>query len=169
MHVALEAVVSVRLAPGPALKILVGHHGKANSTLTAPSTPSTTSTAYRQPRFLPTRQLLLLHPSHPTHIMFHLSEESKVRHAPWQSRESCESCAVLRPSCSPTHPQERIARIIDVSRVAIHYGYLPLILYLGYSQSQPKPSLIRYHSHPPFACPHQLTRAPAHSLFSPLA
>ena len=39
--------------------------------------------------------------------------------------------------------QERIARIIDVSRVAIHYGYLPLILYLGYSQSQPKPSLIR--------------------------
>jgi len=39
--------------------------------------------------------------------------------------------------------QERIVRIIDVSRVAIHYGYLPLILYLGYSQSQPKPSLIR--------------------------
>lgn len=43
-----------------------------------------------------------------------------------------------------THLQERIARIIDVSRIAIHYGYLPLILYLGYSQSQPKPSLIRY-------------------------
>jgi import receptor subunit TOM7 len=39
--------------------------------------------------------------------------------------------------------QERIARIIDVSRVAIHYGYLPLILYLGYSHSEPKPSLIR--------------------------
>ncbi|RYO57182.1 hypothetical protein AA0113_g8119 [Alternaria arborescens] len=39
--------------------------------------------------------------------------------------------------------KERIARIIDVSRVAIHYGYLPLILYLGYSQSVPKPSLIR--------------------------
>jgi import receptor subunit TOM7 len=42
-----------------------------------------------------------------------------------------------------THHQERIARIIDVSRVAIHYGYLPLILYLGYSHSEPKPSLIR--------------------------
>ncbi|KAH6622068.1 TOM7 family-domain-containing protein [Boeremia exigua] len=42
--------------------------------------------------------------------------------------------------------KERIARIIDVSRVAIHYGYLPLILYLGYSQSQPKPSLIRLFS-----------------------
>ncbi|KAF2093912.1 hypothetical protein NA57DRAFT_80917 [Rhizodiscina lignyota] len=27
--------------------------------------------------------------------------------------------------------KERIARIIDVSRVAIHYGYLPLILWLG--------------------------------------
>ncbi|KAH6866439.1 TOM7 family-domain-containing protein, partial [Alternaria rosae] len=39
--------------------------------------------------------------------------------------------------------KERIARIIDVSRVAIHYGYLPLILYLGYSRSEPKPSLIR--------------------------
>ncbi|KAF2181891.1 Tom7-domain-containing protein [Zopfia rhizophila CBS 207.26] len=39
--------------------------------------------------------------------------------------------------------KERIARIIDVSRVAIHYGYIPLILYLGYSRSEPKPSLIR--------------------------
>lgn len=42
-----------------------------------------------------------------------------------------------------TRNQERIARIIDVSRVAIHYGYLPLILYLGYAHSQPRPSLIR--------------------------
>ncbi|KAF2261153.1 hypothetical protein CC78DRAFT_584004 [Lojkania enalia] len=57
--------------------------------------------------------------------------------------------------------KERIARVIDVSRVAIHYGYLPLILYLGmlvlpswvsecitnsipgYTRSEPKPSLIR--------------------------
>ncbi|RMZ73181.1 TOM7 family [Pyrenophora seminiperda CCB06] len=39
--------------------------------------------------------------------------------------------------------QERIARIMDVSRVAIHYGYLPLILYLGYSRSEPKPTFIR--------------------------
>lgn len=29
------------------------------------------------------------------------------------------------------HTQERIGKIIDVSRVVIHYGYLPLILYLG--------------------------------------
>ncbi|KAF2457181.1 TOM7 family-domain-containing protein [Lineolata rhizophorae] len=39
--------------------------------------------------------------------------------------------------------KERITRVIDVSRIAIHYGYLPLILYLGWSQSTPRPSLIR--------------------------
>lgn len=65
--------------------------------------------------------------------MYQLSEESKVRHPVYSRRKD----AIL------TRLQERIARIIDVSRVAIHYGYLPLILYLGYSQSQPKPSLIR--------------------------
>ncbi|KAI1954071.1 hypothetical protein LOZ57_000417 [Ophidiomyces ophidiicola] len=27
--------------------------------------------------------------------------------------------------------KERITKVIDVSRVAIHYGYLPLIIYLG--------------------------------------
>ncbi|EMF11965.1 Tom7-domain-containing protein [Sphaerulina musiva SO2202] len=40
--------------------------------------------------------------------------------------------------------KERIARVIDLSRVAIHYGYLPLIIYLGYTRSNPRPSLIRY-------------------------
>jgi import receptor subunit TOM7 len=66
-------------------------------------------------------------------MMFQLSEESKVRHS------------AVRPhgEYDLTLLQERIARIIDVSRVAIHYGYLPLILYLGYSRSEPKPSLIR--------------------------
>ncbi|KAF4638028.1 hypothetical protein G7Y89_g48 [Cudoniella acicularis] len=39
--------------------------------------------------------------------------------------------------------KERIGKIIDISRVAIHYGYLPLILYLGYTRSEPRPSLIR--------------------------
>ncbi|KAM4056199.1 mitochondrial carrier protein [Hirsutella rhossiliensis] len=39
--------------------------------------------------------------------------------------------------------KERIAKLIDVSRVAIHYGYLPLILYLGYTRSAPRPSIIR--------------------------
>ncbi|KAG5943794.1 hypothetical protein E4U60_006414 [Claviceps pazoutovae] len=39
--------------------------------------------------------------------------------------------------------KERIAKLIDVSRVALHYGYLPLILYLGYTRSEPRPSLIQ--------------------------
>ncbi|TVY50576.1 Mitochondrial FAD carrier protein FLX1 [Lachnellula cervina] len=38
--------------------------------------------------------------------------------------------------------KERISKVIDLSRVAIHYGYLPLILYLGYTRSEPRPSLI---------------------------
>ncbi|OAA40339.1 Mitochondrial carrier domain protein [Metarhizium rileyi] len=35
--------------------------------------------------------------------------------------------------------KERIAKLIDVSRVAIHYGYLPLILYLGIAHSRQDP------------------------------
>ncbi|KHO01538.1 Mitochondrial carrier domain protein [Metarhizium album ARSEF 1941] len=58
--------------------------------------------------------------------MIALSEESKVR------------------------MPERIAKVIDVSRVAIHYGYLPLILYLGYTRSDPRPSIIRYACASPF-------------------
>ncbi|KAI1404536.1 TOM7 family-domain-containing protein [Hypoxylon fuscum] len=39
--------------------------------------------------------------------------------------------------------KERIGKIIEVGRVAMHYGYLPLILYLGYTRSDPRPSIIR--------------------------
>ncbi|KAK2628677.1 hypothetical protein QTJ16_001780 [Diplocarpon rosae] len=39
--------------------------------------------------------------------------------------------------------KERIGKVIDYSRVAIHYGYLPLVIYLGYTFSEPRPSLIR--------------------------
>ncbi|CAG8984020.1 hypothetical protein HYALB_00002960 [Hymenoscyphus albidus] len=42
--------------------------------------------------------------------------------------------------------KERIGKFIDLSRVAIHYGYLPLIVYLGYTRSEPRPSLIRLFS-----------------------
>ncbi|PLN79220.1 TOM7 family-domain-containing protein [Aspergillus taichungensis] len=41
--------------------------------------------------------------------------------------------------------KERISKVIDVSRVAIHYGYLPLIIYLGYTYSEPRPSLFKYY------------------------
>ncbi|EAU33418.1 conserved hypothetical protein [Aspergillus terreus NIH2624] len=39
--------------------------------------------------------------------------------------------------------KERISKVIDVSRVAIHYGYLPLIVYLGmeHSASRPQPQM----------------------------
>ncbi|EXJ79637.1 hypothetical protein A1O3_07916 [Capronia epimyces CBS 606.96] len=40
--------------------------------------------------------------------------------------------------------KERISKIIDITREVVHYGYLPLILYLGYTRSEPKPALIRY-------------------------
>ncbi|RYC62281.1 hypothetical protein CHU98_g3937 [Xylaria longipes] len=40
--------------------------------------------------------------------------------------------------------KERIGKIIEISKVAMHYGYLPLILYLGYTRSDPRPSIIRY-------------------------
>ncbi|KAK7520907.1 TOM7 family-domain-containing protein [Phyllosticta citriasiana] len=39
--------------------------------------------------------------------------------------------------------KERISKLIDVSRVAIHYGYIPLILYFGWSHSTPRPAFIR--------------------------
>ncbi|KAJ5180367.1 TOM complex component Tom7 [Penicillium capsulatum] len=42
--------------------------------------------------------------------------------------------------------KERVSKVIDVSRVAIHYGYLPLIVYLGYTYSEPKPSLFKLFS-----------------------
>ncbi|KAG7057938.1 TOM7 family protein [Colletotrichum abscissum] len=39
--------------------------------------------------------------------------------------------------------KERIGKIIEISRIAIHYGYLPLVLYLGYTRSEPRPAFIR--------------------------
>ncbi|OQO03525.1 hypothetical protein B0A48_09403 [Cryoendolithus antarcticus] len=42
--------------------------------------------------------------------------------------------------------KERIATLIDYSRMGVHYGYLPLILWLGYTRSNPRPSLIRLFS-----------------------
>ncbi|GAW25596.1 putative TOM7 family protein [Rosellinia necatrix] len=39
--------------------------------------------------------------------------------------------------------KERIGKIIELSKFAMHYGYLPLILYFGYTRSDPRPSIIR--------------------------
>ncbi|EED12535.1 hypothetical protein TSTA_005660 [Talaromyces stipitatus ATCC 10500] len=62
--------------------------------------------------------------------------------------------------------KERISKVIEVSRIAVHYGYLPFIVYLGeqsndstipwyiinpmansspgYTYSEPKPTLFKY-------------------------
>lgn len=62
--------------------------------------------------------------------MFALSEESKVS-------ISCRFPHIASPN------KERIAKLLDLSRVAIHYGWIPLIVYLGYTQSVPRPSLMK--------------------------
>ncbi|KAJ5962395.1 Tom7-domain-containing protein [Penicillium viridicatum] len=68
--------------------------------------------------------------------------------------------------------KERVSKVIDISRVAIHYGYLPLIVYLGgkkktgYTYSEPKPTLFRYVSTP--LIPAVITNLTPR-LFSPLA
>ena len=40
--------------------------------------------------------------------------------------------------------KERLAAIIELSRITLHYTYIPLIVYLGYTRSNPKPDLLRY-------------------------
>ncbi|PYH77750.1 Tom7-domain-containing protein [Aspergillus uvarum CBS 121591] len=67
--------------------------------------------------------------------------------------------------------KERISKVIDVSRVAIHYGYLPLIIYLGYTYSEPRPSLFKYERTlmpVPLRSVHP-ANSMVHRLFSPLA
>ncbi|KAF9504740.1 hypothetical protein BS47DRAFT_1307689, partial [Hydnum rufescens UP504] len=39
--------------------------------------------------------------------------------------------------------QERILKIVEFSRTVFHYGWIPFIILVGYSRSQPQPSLIK--------------------------
>ncbi|PVG03513.1 hypothetical protein CPB86DRAFT_748786 [Serendipita vermifera] len=39
--------------------------------------------------------------------------------------------------------KERIVRIIDFSRTMLHYLWVPLIIYTGYTRSSPRPTLIK--------------------------
>ncbi|ODV90300.1 hypothetical protein CANCADRAFT_37012 [Tortispora caseinolytica NRRL Y-17796] len=39
--------------------------------------------------------------------------------------------------------RERLARLWDLSRIAIHYGWVPFVLYLGWRGSASKPNLFR--------------------------
>ncbi|KAG9011811.1 hypothetical protein FRB94_007537 [Tulasnella sp. JGI-2019a] len=39
--------------------------------------------------------------------------------------------------------KDRITKAIDVGRTVVHYGWIPFIIYLGYTRSNPQPSLIK--------------------------
>lgn len=39
--------------------------------------------------------------------------------------------------------RERINRIVAVSHTVVHYGWVPFVLYVGYTRSSPQPSLIK--------------------------
>ncbi|KAI0287637.1 TOM7 family-domain-containing protein [Russula brevipes] len=39
--------------------------------------------------------------------------------------------------------KERVVRAIDLGRTVLHYGWIPLIIYVGYTRSNPQPSLIK--------------------------
>ncbi|KAF9006622.1 TOM7 family-domain-containing protein [Cyathus striatus] len=40
--------------------------------------------------------------------------------------------------------KERIAKVIEIGRTVLHYGWIPFIIYVGYTRSNPQPSLIKY-------------------------
>ncbi|KAF8524704.1 mitochondrial import receptor subunit TOM7 [Hysterangium stoloniferum] len=39
--------------------------------------------------------------------------------------------------------KERILKVVEFGRTILHYGWIPLIIYVGYKQSTPQPSLIK--------------------------
>ncbi|KAI0353070.1 Tom7-domain-containing protein [Trametes cingulata] len=39
--------------------------------------------------------------------------------------------------------KERIIKAVDLARVVVHYAWIPFIIYVGYTRSNPQPSLIK--------------------------
>ncbi|KIM46432.1 hypothetical protein M413DRAFT_24159 [Hebeloma cylindrosporum] len=39
--------------------------------------------------------------------------------------------------------KERIGKVVEVGRTILHYGWIPLIIYVGFTRSNPQPSLIK--------------------------
>ncbi|CAG8763182.1 23023_t:CDS:2 [Dentiscutata erythropus] len=39
--------------------------------------------------------------------------------------------------------KEKITKAIEIAKTIVHWGFIPFILYLGFTRSNPKPSLIR--------------------------
>ncbi|KAF9077010.1 mitochondrial import receptor subunit TOM7 [Rhodocollybia butyracea] len=39
--------------------------------------------------------------------------------------------------------KERIAKVVDVGKTILHYAWIPMIIYVGFTRSNPQPSLIK--------------------------
>ncbi|KAK0461754.1 mitochondrial import receptor subunit TOM7 [Desarmillaria tabescens] len=39
--------------------------------------------------------------------------------------------------------KETIAKVVELGRAVLHYGWIPLIIYVGFTRSNPQPSLIK--------------------------
>ncbi|BFZ62393.1 translocase of the outer mitochondrial membrane [Saitoella coloradoensis] len=39
--------------------------------------------------------------------------------------------------------RERISRVIEITKQAVHWGFIPMILYIGYTRSAKQISLIK--------------------------
>jgi len=39
--------------------------------------------------------------------------------------------------------KEVIAKAVEIGRTVLHYGWIPLIIYVGFTRSNPQPSLIK--------------------------
>ncbi|KAF8898200.1 TOM7 family-domain-containing protein [Mucidula mucida] len=39
--------------------------------------------------------------------------------------------------------KEIINKAVELGRVAVHWGWIPLIIYVGFTRSNPQPSLIK--------------------------
>lgn len=43
--------------------------------------------------------------------------------------------------------KERFNKVLDTTKTVAHYGWIPFILYLGWSATSNKPNLVSYVSH----------------------
>ncbi|KAF9266341.1 Tom7-domain-containing protein [Marasmius fiardii PR-910] len=69
---------------------------------------------------------------------------TRASFGPWGahsgSGRTTQPSTVIMPS---EDTKERIAKVVDVSRTILHYGWIPLIIYVGFTRSNPQPSLIK--------------------------
>ncbi|EPQ31933.1 uncharacterized protein PFL1_00132 [Pseudozyma flocculosa PF-1] len=39
--------------------------------------------------------------------------------------------------------KERLVKVVDITKTVLHYGWVPFVLYVGFTRSTPQPSLIK--------------------------